>query len=298
MIIVDLQQIMLSNMMMQLGPNKGAHAVQIEIGIVRHMVLNTLKSIKTKFSRDYGELVIACDNRNYWRKQVFPYYKANRRKAQKESVLDWDAIYTCLGQIREELKAYFPYRVIDVESAEADDVIATLVMEFSPKGDDWSFMTSTANNILIVSADKDFIQLHKHDGVKQYDPVRKKWVMHPNPESYLKEHILKGDSGDGVPNFLSPDNCLVIGQRQKPIYQAKLDGWVKLQPEEFCDQQQLRNYMRNKQLIDLENVPGNIKQAVLDQYNQQEGKTKDRSKLFNYFITNRLKHLMSELQDF
>jgi len=282
MIIVDLSQVMLSNLMMQIGNHTNA---KIEENMVRHMVLNSLRSYKSKFSEDYGEIVIACDNTNYWRKQLFPYYKANRKKSQAKSELDWKAIFECMNKIRAELKEYFPYKVIDIESAEADDIIATLVNDvIAPEG------------FLILSGDKDFIQLHKYDNVKQYDPVRKKCIQHANPSQYLMEHILKGDSGDGVPNILSPDNCFVVGERQKPLTQKKIDSLIELGLDGKFDHPLARNYARNKNLIDLSMIPVNVKENILDSYNSQNDKGRD--KLFNYFIANKLKNLMESIGDF
>ena len=278
MIIVDLNQVMLSNLLMQLGNHTNA---QLEENMVRHMILNSLRSYRTKFADEYGEMVIACDNTNYWRKQRFPYYKANRKKAQEKSEMDWKSIFECMNKIRSELKEYFPYRVIDIESAEADDIISTLVR------------VNSFEKILILSGDKDFIQLPSYGNVKQYDPTRKKWINHDNPDRYLDEHILKGDSGDGVPNVLSPDNCLVIGQRQKPLTQKKIDALLELGLAGKLDHPLFTNYMRNKELIDLRNVPSEIGAKVVESYDKQEGK--GREKLMNYFIANKLKNLMESI---
>ena len=280
MIIVDLSQVMLSNLMMQLGNHTNA---QIEESMVRHMVLNSLRSYKMKFSDEFGELVIACDNTNYWRKQAFPYYKANRKKNQEKSEMDWKAIFECLNKIRAELKEYFPYRVVDIESAEADDIIATLVKN-----------ADAEDKVLILSGDKDFIQLHKYTNVKQYDPVRKKWISHDNPTRYLIEHILKGDSGDGVPNVLSSDNCFVIGERQKPLTAKKILNIIE--NIDSLEGPLYRNYQRNKKLIDLTEVPAEIANKVLESYQAQENKGRD--KMFNYFIANKLKHLMEHIGEF
>lgn len=282
MIIVDFNQVVLSNLMMSLGNHTNA---QIEENMVRHMVLNALRAFKVKFGDEFGELVVACDNTNIWRKQIYPYYKANRKKSQEKSELDWKSIFECLNKIRQELKDNFPYRIIDVESAEADDVIATLVKY---KHDE--------QNILIMSGDKDFIQLHKYDGVQQYDPVRKRKIAHDNPKRYLVEHILKGDSGDGIPNVLSPDNCFVVGERQKPMTAKKIAQYLTSDPSTIEDPIVLRNYHRNQQLIDLSFVPSYIEDKVLEQYDSQKGK--DRSKLMNYFINNKLKNLMEHMSEF
>jgi len=280
-IIVDLNQVMLSNLMMQLGNHTNA---KIEENMVRHMILNSLRSYKVKFGNEYGELVIAADNYNYWRKKFFPYYKANRKKSQEKSDLDWGAIFETLNKIRQEIKDYFPYRVIEIESAEADDVIATLVREHSEN-----------EKILIMSGDKDFIQLHIWPDVKQYDPVRKRWITHNDPEQYLKEHVLKGDSGDGVPNILSEDNCFVVGSRQKPLTSKRIERILNTDPENL-EANIARNYFRNAMLIDLSNVPEEIKEKVITSYNEQSGK--DRSKLMNYFISNKLRNLIENIGEF
>lgn len=283
MIIVDFSQVTLSNIMMQLGNHTNA---EIEESMCRHLVLNSLRSYKMKFGDEYGELVIATDSKNYWRRQLFPYYKANRKKNQEASEINWKAIFECLNKIREELKVVFPYRVIDIESAEADDIIGTLCQNFG----------NTSEKILILSGDKDFIQLQRYMNVRQYDPVRKKYITHNNPDVFLKEHIIKGDSGDGVPNFLSADNCLVVGERQKPVTAKKLAIWVTQKPEEFCNELMLRNYKRNEQLIDLNMIPDHVSAKIMESFDKQAGKK--ANKLMDYFIANRLKNLMESIGDF
>jgi len=280
-----LNQVMLSNLLMQLGNHTNA---KLEENMVRHMVLNSLRSYRQKFSTEFGEMVIACDNTNCWRKKVFPYYKANRKKNQEKSEMDWNSIFECMNKIRSELKEFFPYRVIDIETAEADDIIGTLVSKFGQE-------LNTGENILILSGDKDFIQLHKYNNVKQYDPTRKKWISHANPDMFLKEHIMKGDAGDGVPNVLSSDNCFVVGERQKPLTQKRLSQYMGLDPSQY-ETIIAKNYERNAKLIDLSYTPDEIRTKVMEQYESQKGK--DRSKLWNYFIANKLKNLMEHLSEF
>lgn len=285
MIIVDLNQVMLSNLLMQIGNHTNA---ELEESMVRHMVLNSLRSYRSKFKDEFGELVIACDNSNYWRKRIFPYYKANRKKNIEKSELNWKAIFECLNKIRQELKDYFPYKVLDVESAEADDIIATLVTKFGSE-------LNTGEKILILSGDKDFIQLHVYNNVSQYDPTRKKWIKHDDPERFLHEHILKGDAGDGVPNVLSPDNVFVVGDRQRPLTAKKMEKILSTDLEDM-ETHIARNYSRNAHLIDLSFTPDYIREKVMEQFDSQEGR--DRSKLLNYFIANKLKNLTEHLGEF
>lgn len=283
MILVDMNQVMVSNMMAQLGNHKNA---QVDENMVRHMVLNSLRANRVKFREEFGELVICCDDRNYWRRQLFPYYKASRRKAREDSEIDWNAVFTALNNIRDELKEFFPYKVLQLEGCEADDIIGTIVHKEGT-------LLNTGEPILVLSGDKDYIQLHKYMNVKQYDPTRKRWITHNDPEQYLVEHVLKGDSGDGVPNVLSSDNCLVVGERQRPMTKKRI--------EEFNDINNMndevkRNYARNKMLIDLSQIPQEVQNRILEEYTKEN--TKDRSQLFNYFVNKKLKHLMADLQEF
>lgn len=283
MIIVDLNQVMISNFMAQIGNHTN---IKIEEDLLRHMVLNSLRSYNAKFRNEYGEMVIACDDRASWRREVFPYYKANRKKDRENSEIDWNAIFAVLNKIREELKIFFPYRVIQVDTAEADDIIGTLCMEFG----------NTSEKIMIISGDKDFRQLHNFMNVRQYDPVRKKNIEENNPDRYLKEHIMKGDRGDGVPNFLSRDDCFVLNSRQKPLTSKKLDLWITLEPGAFCDESMLRGWKRNQQLVDLNFVPDYIRKEVIESFKMQEGKKRD--KLYTYFIENKLKNLLADIDHF
>jgi hypothetical protein len=269
--------------MAQLGNHTNA---RIDEPMVRHMVLNSIRMYKTKFADEYGELIIACDNRNYWRKHVFPYYKANRKKSQTESELNWKDIFECLNKIRSELKENFPYRIIDIESAEADDIIGTLCEEFG----------NTSEKILILSGDKDFQQLQKYINVTQYNPVLKKYIKCNDPDKFLEEHILKGDVSDGIPNVLSSDNCFVINERQKPLTKKRMDALMNTNLIGKFDHECFRNYTRNKTLIDLSQIPNRIKLQVMESFDNQENKKSPN--LLNYFIANRLRNLTENIGDF
>ena len=284
MILVDLNQVMISNLMIQVGGNKD---VDLDENLFRHMILNSLRSNRTKFNDKYGELVICCDDKNFWRKQTFPYYKANRKKNREQSGINWSSVFNTLNKVRDEIETFFPYKVIRVETAEADDVIGTLVKH------------NHDEPLLILSGDKDFIQLHKYPKVKQYDPVHKRWLRDKNPKRYLIEHIAKGDRGDGIPNFISPDGCFVNGIRQKPLRAKYLDNLkgdnINDVQEAFEDEELKRGWIRNRLIIDLEYIPEGIEKQVLNKFDTPQ---KGRDKMFNYFITHKLKHLMEDISEF
>ena len=279
MILIDLSQIMVASTMMSMGKDR----TEVDIEMIRHMILNSLRMYRQKYHEEYGELVLCCDGRNSWRREHFPLYKAGRKTTRDASSKDWTQIFGCLDTIKSELKEYFPYKYIEVEEAEADDVIGVLAK-------------SWGEPIMIISGDKDFIQLQVSDNVDQYSPITKKIVYDANPERYLKEHILRGDSSDGIPNFLSADDCIVEKIRQTPITKKKIDLWIDQNPEDFCNEEQLRNYHRNMKLIDLQYTPSNIVDQIGKQYDEiPKG---NRSGLLNYFIERKLNNLIESIGEF
>lgn len=283
-VIMDLSNIMISTLMAQLGRHTNA---EVDEDMLRHMILNTIRSNRKKFFQEYGELVIAADDKNYWRKQVFPYYKAMRKQNREASELDWNKIFESLNKIKQEIKDFFPYKVIQVPHAEADDIIATICIENGQQ-------LVSGEKYLILSSDKDMGQLQKYANIDQFDPVRKRWVKVSDPETFLMEHLFKGDSGDGVPNILSPDDTFVSGIRQKPVTKKRMDAWKE--DINTMDEETKRNFDRNKLLIDLSCIPKNITDQVIEQYEADKGF--GREKLFNYFIEKRLRNLMDTINEF
>lgn len=281
MIIVDYSQTIISNLMAELNGRKD---VEIEINLLRHMVVNTIRSYHTNFKDEFGELVIACDNKRYWRKDIFPYYKANRKKAREDSGYNWNAIFEAINTIKAELKEFFPYKVIEVDKAEADDIIATLCKHITEP-------------IMIVSGDHDFVQLQKYPNVKQWSPITKKNIKcETTPQQFLFEHIIKGDKGDGVPNVLTPDNAIVANERQKPIQTKKMEMWFNDQSTIPTDVVFIKNFDRNKRLIDLSMIPQDIETSIINTFHIYP--IRDRSLIINYFIQHKMKNLMENLEDF
>lgn len=279
MILIDLSQIMVASTMMSMGKDQS----EVDIGMVRHMVLNSLRMYRQKYHVEYGELVLCCDGRHSWRRDHFPQYKASRKSNREADKRDWTQIFGCLDTIKSELEEYFPYKYIQIDESEADDIIGVLARTATEK-------------VMIISGDKDFIQLQSHKNVKQYSPITKKLITNSHPEKYLKEHILRGDTSDGVPNFLSADNSIVDKIRQTPISKKKVELWIDQNPEDFCNEEQLRNYHRNMKLIDLQYTPSNIVDQVGKQYDEiPKGK---RSGLLNFFIERKLNNLIQDIGEF
>ena len=280
MILIDLNQVCIANILQEIKQLK-----KIEPLLVKHMILSTLLFYRRKFRDQYGDLVICCDSKKSWRKDIFPFYKANRKSTRAKDDIDWNGIFEVINSITQDLKSKFPYAVISVDQAEADDIIGVLSKNYYRN-----------EKIMIVSSDKDFLQLQKYYNVEQYSPTKKKLLQSNSPYQYLKEHIMKGDRGDGIPNFLSDDDTYVTDKRSKKILKTKLEAWKNLDPTEFCNEKMIRGWKRNQQLVDLSHTPQDIKQKIVDQYDTYEYNQRD--KLLNYFIQNKLRNLIEHIGDF
>ena len=287
MIIIDMNQISLASLMMHLNMTK---AKEPDESMVRHMILNSVRMYRTMFNDEYGEVILTYDSKHYWRRDFFPQYKSNRKKNRDADSKDWNAIFEILNKIKAEIKDNLPYKFLEVYGAEADDIIATLCKYTQTEKD-----RSRNEKIIIVSGDKDFIQLQKYMNVKQYSPILKKYVNGHNPDTYIKEHILKGDTSDGVPNVLSPDNTFTDGLRQRPLGKKKIETWLNIDINDLQDEVK-RNYQRNEKLIDLSKIPNELEDEILTEFHGAP--FGDRSKLLNYFIKSRLKNLTETIGEF
>lgn len=259
--------------------------------MIRHMIINSLRLYRNAYKENFGELVIACDSKNNWRKDYYPQYKANRKKARDKSGLDWVEAFRIINKIRDELKEHFPYKVIEVEGCEADDIIGTLCKNTQEFGQ--------YEDVMIVSADKDFLQLQRYKNVRQYSPLLKKEYREETPLVGLTEKILTGDAGDGVPNVLSHDNVFVEGERQRPLSRKKKDDMINQlnhADSGYQHSEWYRNYQRNRTLIDLEYTPKELQSEILEQFSNQD-KWAKRGEVLPYLINNRMKLMIESVEE-
>ena len=277
-ILVDANQIAISHLMVR-------HKIEdkIDINSVRKSIIRVLARIHKKFKADYGDMILCYDDRDYWRRDVFPFYKKNRKQERQNSKYDWNEVFSVLNIIRDEIKEHFPYLVLQVEGAEADDVIASIVKNNND--------TPSPETMLILSADKDFIQLHKYNEVSQYDPIRNRWIEHHNPVQYLQEHIIRGDRSDGIPNILTCDDAIVTGKTQKKMSKEKIASLASMDPKDFTNFIRLRNWKRNSLLIDFKNIPPEVYDKILFSYQNTNVKS---TISVNYFIENNIQDIIEE----
>ena len=265
--------------------------------LIRHMILNSLRMYRTRYKEEYGELVLAVDASNNWRRTAFPQYKASRKKTQKESSFDWGEAFRILNDVREEIAENFPYKVIRIDGCEADDVIGTIVTMNPDRNGDYN-----PEKIMIVSSDRDFLQLQRFKNVRQFSPLLKKELSVDNPRVYLQTHIIKGDKGDGVPNILSDDNVFVEGFRQKPMSQKKVDDIMQDldEGELLYAASWYRNYCRNKKLIDLTETPEDLRREIINNFMADKPDTRwmRRGKVFPYLVSKKCNELIKSVQEF
>lgn len=257
--------------------------------LIRHMILNTIRMYRQKF-KEYGEVVIVADAGGNWRKEVYPEYKFKRKESREESKIDWDEAFRIINMVLQEIKDNMPYKVIHQWGCEADDSIAEIVK--------WTQEFGNYEQVMIVSADKDFKQLHKFDNVRQYSPMTKKFIKVDNPRVELQEHILTGDAGDGVPNVLSDDKVFAEGRRQNILSAKKKE--VLMNDPKALGEEVYRNYLRNKKMIDITEtsaLPDQTRKEIINTFENQN-KSNYKSKVLNYFIKYQCRNLIEVLDEF
>ena len=298
MIILDYSQIALSNILPFQNDIKRQSPEEIK-NLIRHTTLSTIKSYKKRYGAEYGEVVIACDGRNYWRKSIFPHYKAHRKANRDKSDLDWGFIFDTLAELRDDLIKHFPYKVLLVDTAEADDIIAILTEYTQENQLIQEGLFASPQKVLIVSSDKDFIQLQKNKNVRQWSPMQRKFVEASQKEiqEYTITHIVKGDSGDGIPNILSKDDVFVSGDRQKPFSAKRLPEFYEKGIDACKNDEERRNYQRNQTLVNFDSIPMELAQNIVNTYESTKPNG-DKNSIMNYLIANQCRLLLNEIEDF
>ena len=281
MIIIDYSGIALSSIIV---------SKTLDENMVRHMILNSIRMYRSKFHKEYGEVILACDGANNWRRGAFPQYKANRRKGRDDSDFDWNEAFRILHMVKDEIKENFPYKVLHEEGCEADDIIGTLVQNTQEFGN--------FEPVMIVSADGDFKQLQQYDNVKQFSPLLKKFVTEDHPRLNLAIKIIKGDKGDGVPNILSDDNVFIEELRQTPVSKKKLNEILNYLDETDTEVPSWwRNFQRNEMLIDLTKTPQYLKDNILKSFLEQD-QWGNKGKVLPYLINKKCKMLIECVEEF
>ena len=284
MILVDFSQIMVSNLMVMIARN------EYDPIFFRHWVLNSLRQYNVKFRSDYGEMTICCDSPS-WRRDYFPHYKMNRKKKRAADDIDWDSVFQNFNEIIELIDNNFPYKVLRVDKSEADDIIAVSVK---------NFRETSQEPVLIISSDKDFMQLKKHGNVKQYCPRNKNFINEVTDleviQDNLLEHIITGDTSDGIPNIFSDDDVFVNDEKKQNRATKKRVEDVKNEIKSNNINKYSSAISRNTVLIDLDKIPENVVSEIIEHINKD--RKGDMRKCFSYLMKNHYKELIKKIDDF
>lgn len=293
--LIDYSQIVISNLMYYFKPED-----IITPKIIRNIIIDALRSHVLKNKNDYPNIIIAIDSVDgYWRRDVAPYYKKSRIAKKEESGYDWKAIGEAMTEVRKEIAQYLPYKTIYVPGAEADDIFGVLIKYFKEKDPDVK--------IHITSADGDFTQLQKWKGVRQWNPMHKKWVKpeHGSAQRDLLYKIVKGDTKDSIANIYSPSDLIYKNSllekedrvRQKSIRKELLASvFTAKEPKSLFEGDVLERFEENEKLIDFNFIPDDISAKILTEYHSF--KVPARGKITNYFISSGMSEMIGKESEF
>ena len=297
MILVDYSQTALSAILSFQRELKGK-GEGYAVNLIRHVILSSLQNIKKKHGREYGQLVICADGRDYWRRDIFPHYKAGRKKTRDASGLPWTLIFDTMSSIRDDLQENFPYKVLHYDRAEADDIIAVLCKWTQDNDLIQEGLEESSQKVLIISSDHDFKQLHRFPNVRQWSPkIKKLLVTEPD---YMTvghiQHIVKAGD-DGIPSVLCPDDFFVNKEdngRATPVTKKIL--------EKFSDRNNLNDseksrFDRNQRLVDFEFIPAEVSEEIINRF-ETSVVVSDKMKIMNYLIKNRCRLLLDNIEGF
>jgi len=297
-ILSDFSQLAISGIMATLTPKEINDPDSIND--IRTIILSQILSLKTKFK---GEMILCCDSKNYWRKDAFPYYKGHRKHLKSKDKIDWNKLHGHVDNVKSDLKEYFPFKLIEVEKAEGDDVIAILVKYLQENDLNEGTLFETPQDITICSSDHDFKQLHKYKNVKQWSNAQKKFVIcDTTPEEYIIEHTVKGDGGDNIPNIYSGDwwaKARSEGTSIRAISakESRLEGFYNDGIDSCQNAEERKNFKRNRMLVDFDYIPDDICDSIIKSY-EHDVPSGNRGTIFDYMIKYRLKMLLKNIDEF
>lgn len=295
--LMDFSQIIMAAAFQEFGET--AKFPKIQEGMVRHLVLNSIKANVKRFKKEgYPHMVICVDNSKsgYWRRDVASYYKLNRKNDREESLFDWEGLFNAMHKIIDELEHNMPYYVMNIDKIEADDHIAVLC----------EFFDAQDIPVVIVSSDGDFPQLFKFKLVKQWAPMFKKWVTSKSGSPLMDKviKVIKGDKKDNVASIKVRGDfhtSKVEGERTPQTKQAELDFIADNYFDEEAikaklPEEQYKRFVENRILIDMDYIKPEIRASILERYNNYV--PAKRGKIYSYLVKNGLSKLTQHANDF
>lgn len=234
------------------------------------------------------EIILACDGKDSWRKLLFDRYKGDREKKRRDDI-DWDTLFAQLNSFIQDIKQHIPFKVIKVNRAEADDVIAVLC-------------NNIKKHTIIMSNDSDFLQLQSST-TSVYNPTKGEYLwLTEDKDVFLSKLCLKGQSKDNIFNAKTPSDY-PEELRKPPLGEKTADKIIENGLNDFLDSKQTinkkytdvdgneqiydvdfyprGNFDRNQKLINFDNIPKIVVDRILQTYYSYE--MPDPGNMYSFF---------------
>ena len=190
--------------------------------------IRTVESLAKSYNA--GQIIVLADGGSFYRKEIFPEYKANRKEKYadqtEQEAKEFEMFMAEFSNTLTLLKEKYP--VFQFKGVEADDIAAYIVKEFD-YDDCW-----------LISSDKDW-DLLINEKVSRFSTVTRKettvhnWDEHYDFEipDYITFKCLTGDKGDNVPGIpgIGPKRAVQLMQQYGDVFDiygaCPIDGKYK-----------------------------------------------------------------------
>jgi len=237
-----------------------------DFGFFYHILFNKYNNL----FKTYGNLIICHEGKNSlnWRRKIYNDYKRNRDKSkQEQSYLDLKKAFPII----EDVLNLYPTKQIKIDEMEADDVMYALAIEFASKGED----------VLVISTDKDMIQLKNHyDNIDVYSPMKK--MFYKAIPNIVMEKAICGDSSDNIPGiYRVGPKTLEKMLLDKNLWKKKMANGNQKLYESFT------------QIVDLSKFPKEKHEEAVKMYYDNDYNLFDPNKIELFYFENQMQDHLS-----
>lgn len=194
-----------------------------------------------------------CPQSTIWRKELYPEYKGNRPNYNESDNKPGEFFKLAYNEPHQLFKTGLPdAKIIYHDQLEADDCIALYMKEI--------IETCPYDEIIIITSDMDYLQLAQQR-VQIIDLKGKSLVQKMNFDCSKKELLYKiilGDKSDNIPSVFPKCGKITAKKfcENIELFQSKL-----AEKNQYAE-----NYKFNKQLIDFNEIPFELKSSFIQIY--------------------------------
>lgn len=301
MIISDFSKVSYSIVYVFEDDIKKSEPKEIE-NILRHAIINSFTTLKKRFGAEYGELIIAVDGKKNFRKDIYEHYKAGRAEARKKSDIPWNIVFDIVHRLVDEAKENWPWAVIEVDRAEADDVMFVLVEDIANHNTQSVGVMDDdePEKVLLDTRDQDMFQIHR-PGLRQWDSRDRKFITLPSgmtAEAFRKDLIIRGDTTDGVENVFTPLGTLITpGVRQTACIAKRMNSVLQFENifDYDLDPVIKERIKMNHQLVSSQGIPLDVRDEIVSKYKNRT--INKKMKMLQYLQKHRCIRLIDEINN-